>query len=417
MNQHRLLLWASLSFLALVGNAFAQDAKPDVDKLLKEAAALAKEQKIDEAVRVMHKVIELAPDNDLYLATASDLERTAGHYADGLKHAVRAIELNDKVPAYYVLAGIHAYGEQDVEKSREYCRLALKKSDGASKDAKALDELLCKRTYVIHWQLDPQKGRAVGGVFQVALPKTNPAQAVTYEVAGALQQRVIKGEANDILAVTPAGNKPFTLTTRITVEPYSYKALLAKQSRAAVPADVRGYLGPGESINPRSPALMRIVAELKGSDNVATVHNILAWLGKNIEYKLEKKSIVELDFKSVDEILERKHAECRGYSMLLTALCRAADIPARPIWGLYMFPPSAEHPQGNYASHNWAEFYVPGAGWIPVDPQRPESVGFLPTTHLRIFMDGKKSKTTQENLPLVNLLYMNGEKVKFEVER
>jgi predicted Zn-dependent protease len=93
MHQRGTVLWVCLFFLGLAGKALPQDAKPDVDRLLKEAAALVKEQKVDEAVRVMHKVIELAPDNDLYLATASDLERKVGRYADGLKHAVRAIEL------------------------------------------------------------------------------------------------------------------------------------------------------------------------------------------------------------------------------------------------------------------------------------------------------------------------------------
>src|SRR5262249_7301195 len=125
----------------------------------------------------------------------------------------------------------------------------------------------------------------------------------------------------------------------------------------------------------------------------------------------------KLDFESVDEIVERGHAECRGYAILFTALCRAADVPARPIWGLTRVAPSQDQRFGDIASHNWAEFYVSGAGWIPVDPQRPETLGCLPTSCMRIFMDGRKAKGSTETLPMLNLVSMNGDKLKFEESR
>ena len=52
-----------------------------------------------------------------------------------------------------------------------------------------------------------------------------------------------------------------------------------------------------------------------------------------------------------------------------------------------------------------------------MDPQRPESFGSLPTNVVRVFMDAKKSATTQENLPLLNLLFMNGDQLKYEEGR
>jgi hypothetical protein len=92
------------------------------------------------------------------------------------------------------------------------------------------------------------------------------------------------------------------------------------------------------------------------------------------------------------------------------ALCRAAGVPARPVWGVAFVPGG----KPDFASHNWAEVYVGGVGWVPVDPQRPESFGFLPTNVVRVFMDAKKSASTQENLPLLNLLFMNGEQLKWQ---
>ena len=43
-----------------------------------------------------------------------------------------------------------------------------------------------------------------------------------------------------------------------------------------------------------------------------------------------------------------------------------------------------------------------------------EEFGFLPTNVVRVFMDAKKSASTQENLPLLNLLFMNGDQLKYE---
>jgi transglutaminase-like putative cysteine protease len=424
MKHLRTPLFGTAAILALAWalSAFGQDAAGDADKHFKEAQELAKGQKFDEAIAAIKKAIELAPRNDLYLATASDYEFRAGRYADGLEHALQAIKINDKVGAYYALVAANAIGTQDLDRAREYCEIILKrgpKEFGAAtcNDAHTILDRLTPRTYTLYWVLDPRKGRAVGGRLTVAVPKDGlPYQSVTYQVEGARSQRLVKGEINDVVQIEPDGKGPIKLTTKVTVRPYSYKKELAKATQEKgrpVPPETRAYLGPCVAVNPKSPALMKIAAGLKGTDNVETVRNILAWLKKNVKYRLEEPT-VELDFKSVDELVERGHAECRGYALLLTALCRAADVPARPIWGLVRVPASLEKKFGQIASHNWTEFYVPGCGWVPIDPQYPETLGFLPTTCIRIFMDAQRSKTSPEVLPLRNLVLMNGEKLKFD---
>ena len=101
--------------------------------------------------------------------------------------------------------------------------------------------------------------------------------------------------------------------------------------------------------------------------------------------------------------------------MLFTALCRAAGVPARPVWGIIRMPPVPNQPKGNFASHNWAEVYFPGSGWIPVDPQKPETLGWLPSNIIRIYMDVRRTTSSTENLPSRNLVHMNGETINFEV--
>jgi tetratricopeptide (TPR) repeat protein len=420
MNRNLFLALTASFALALIGAVRAQEA-PDkeVREIFEKAKALAKDGKYDQAAELMRKAVKLAPRNDTVLAITSEFERQAGEFTQALGHAREALKLNEKAGPYYVLAAAAAFGAQDLDAAREYTQTLLKAGpstygEGPCKDARQIDDLLRKKTYTITWQLDPRKARSPGPALQVALPRGDlPYQKVTYKVVGAKALRLTKGEANHVLSVVPQGDKPFQLVTTVTVEPYSYKAKLAKRTAGTLPAEVRTYLGACECCDPASEAVQKTVRGLKARDPVEAVNNILLWMKKNVTYRRDQKSIVELDFKTVDDILERKHAECRGYTVLFVALCRAAGVPARPVWGVALLPGS----KPDYASHNWAEVYVGGVGWVPVDPQRPESFGFLPTNVVRVFMDAKQSAATRENLPLLNLLFMNGEQLKYEEAR
>ncbi len=118
----------------------------------------------------------------------------------------------------------------------------------------------------------------VSGAFPIAMPKDNlPYQNTTFEITGARSHRLVKTEANDILYVVPQGTRPIELVMKVTVKPHSFKKELARatSSTAAqpLPAEVRPYLGPCYSINPRSPVLTKVVAELKGSNSVETAQH------------------------------------------------------------------------------------------------------------------------------------------------
>jgi len=415
MKHNDFLLAVGLLAMTCALGKGAEDDK----QLFQKAQELAKDEKFDEAIAALKKAVELAPRNHLYLATLSDVELKAGKYADGQGHAEQAIKLNDKVGPYYVLAAANALGNQDVRRARDYCDQVLKRGgefgSGPVKDVRALLENFADRTYTLTWNFDTQRGQKVGGSLAVALPKNGlPYQSVTYEVEGAQSQRLVKGEVNDILYLVPRAGASLVLTTKIVTKPYSFKTDVAKATPKPLPVDVRVYLGPSDTIDVNSPMLRKVAASLKGRGSMETARNILAWMKKNVEYKLEKKSIYELDFKSVDEIIQRKSAECRGYAVLFTALCRAADVPARPIWGLASVYEDRERKTGRLVSHNWAEIYIAGCGWVPVDPQKPESLGLLPTNFIRIFMDAKKTRMSPELLPMFNLVSMVGDKLKFE---
>ncbi len=408
------------AMLCLFAPGWVRGDEEEARQLAQKAEQLAGDKKYDEAIDAIHKAIAMVPRNDRYLMIASEIDRRAGRYADGVKDALAAIKINDKVGLYFALVAANAYGNQDPDLALEYCRKVLEKEPSAVgqsvyNDVKAYEDMLVKKTYTITWNLDPTdpgKRKFLGDYLPVALPKGDlPYQTVNVQVKGARNNRILRGEANDVVRVVPDGKKPFQVITKVTVLPVSYKAKLEKASDSAtLPPNVRAYLGAADAMDPASPALKKVVAEVKGKNSVETVRNILAWLHKNVKYKNDTTDLTKLDFESVDDIVKRGHAECRGYTMLFAALCRASGVPARPVWGLLF------RPKG-YDSHNWDEVYIAGCGWVPVDPQKAETFGWLPIDHVRMFMDLRKSSTSEENLPLLNLLFMNGEKLQYEKSR
>ncbi|MFQ5414894.1 MAG: transglutaminase family protein [Phycisphaerae bacterium] len=60
------------------------------------------------------------------------------------------------------------------------------------------------------------------------------------------------------------------------------------------------------------------------------------------------------------ECLANGRADCGSYTALFVALCRAAGVPARAVAGCWA--------SGENQWHCWAEFLLPGVGWVPVDP-------------------------------------------------
>lgn len=68
----------------------------------------------------------------------------------------------------------------------------------------------------------------------------------------------------------------------------------------------------------------------------------------------------------VEKVLEKRSGKCADISSVFVSLARAAGVPAREVFGLRLGKTDEEDMTGGH--HCWAEFYVPGYGWVPVDP-------------------------------------------------
>lgn len=58
--------------------------------------------------------------------------------------------------------------------------------------------------------------------------------------------------------------------------------------------------------------------------------------------------------------------KCADLSTVFVTIARAAGIPARDVYGLRLSSPKVGDITSGF--HCWAEFYLPGTGWVMVDP-------------------------------------------------
>lgn len=71
-----------------------------------------------------------------------------------------------------------------------------------------------------------------------------------------------------------------------------------------------------------------------------------------------------------DETLARGVGACRDFALLATEACRSLGLAARLVSG-YLYDATrdrSEPPASGGATHAWAQVYVPGPGWIEMDP-------------------------------------------------
>jgi hypothetical protein len=120
--------------------------------------------------------------------------------------------------------------------------------------------------------------------------------------------------------------------------------------------EITTFLKPQHYIESDAPAIQKLGSEFSANflNPYARVFAIYTWVMDYMTYE-------EIPGKGALWALERKRGQCAEYAKLFSAICRAAQIPARECSGI--IPDHEDH------FHSWAEFYLPQIGWIPCDPQ------------------------------------------------
>lgn len=124
----------------------------------------------------------------------------------------------------------------------------------------------------------------------------------------------------------------------------------------------RFYTKPERLIESDNPAIQEIARRItEGIESpYDQAHAIFNWVCDTLDYHYPPEE------QGAAVTLERCAGDCRGYSFLFIAMCRAAGIPARQVSGVFF----TEERSGQ---HVWAEFFLPGYGWVPADPSEADS--------------------------------------------
>jgi len=158
----------------------------------------------------------------------------------------------------------------------------------------------------------------------------------------------------------PSIGSSVTITEQFTYTSYAISYEVDPVKIAVYDKDDPEYIlftRSGKYIEANIPKIIETATDIVRNETnpYAAAYSIYEWVINHMTYQLVG------GLKGAEFAFENGYGECGDYSALFVALCRAAGIPARPVAGRWATSEESDW-------HVWAEFYLPGYGWIPVDP-------------------------------------------------
>src|SRR6186713_1870654 len=200
------------------------------------------------------------------------------------------------------------------------------------------------KDHFINWQQDPFGNYQARVVF----PEKTRELSVSVEVIA------------DMVVINPFD---FFVEEYAENYPFTYQGELPKE------------LIPYLEIKDNGPKLLAWLAGIDRTTKV-TINDFLVSINQKLNRDLNYSIRMEPGVQTCEETLDRSLGSCRDFAWLLVQIFRHLGLAARFVSGylvqLTSDVKSLDGPSGPAADftdlHAWTEVYIPGAGWIGLDP-------------------------------------------------
>jgi transglutaminase-like putative cysteine protease len=161
----------------------------------------------------------------------------------------------------------------------------------------------------------------------------------------------------------PMAQRTLTVSFRARGRERRVTQLLEKAG--PIPVEVRTFLESEFFVPVDDPRVKAVAAQAtKGKKGtLAKARAVYDWVVENTR---RDPNVPGCGLGKVEVTLAQRTGKCADISSVYVALARAAGVPAREVFGLRLGKPGETDISGGH--HCWAEFYLPGTGWVPVDP-------------------------------------------------
>lgn len=137
-----------------------------------------------------------------------------------------------------------------------------------------------------------------------------------------------------------------------------------RDTGAPVPIEIQKYLQTEWWI-PTGGQVAKIASSIKKDKTgiLEKAHAVYDWVVENTS---RDPSVKGCGLGIVEVTLSKLSGKCADISSVYVALARNVGVPAREVFGLRLGTKPEQDITTDY--HCWAEFYLPGTGWVAVDP-------------------------------------------------
>jgi len=193
--------------------------------------------------------------------------------------------------------------------------------------------------HLLNWQLDPHHNRKARLLFS-----TKTGELVV--------------DVNLVADVSPLNPFEFVLESGVETYPFAYSEETIRDLQAYLACDAAG------------PHLNAFLEQFRGIQD-GTI-NFLLHVNRKIAEEVGYVTRLEHGVQTCEETLEKRTGSCRDSAWLLVQVLRNLGIAARFVSGYLIqlaVDGADDGPREDSADlHAWAEAFLPGAGWIGLDP-------------------------------------------------